>query len=101
MALLLAIPVACAHRFSRRPALVHSLWLLVLVKLVTPPLPVGRFAVAAWPVESDAEPVAVTVRVVAPPAPRSTAGRTRTRQLAPPQGMNSDQLKDPFSVGPL
>ena len=95
MALLLAVPAACAHRFSRRPALVHSLWLLVLVKLVTPPLPVGRFAVAVWPAESEFEPVAVTVLVAAPPVPGNSAGRPRSRQLAPPQGMNIEQLADP------
>ncbi len=38
LAAVLAIVVAGLSRFCRRPALVHSLWLLVLLKLVTPPL---------------------------------------------------------------
>jgi bla regulator protein blaR1 len=38
-ATLLALLVACLGRvFSRRPALMHCLWLLVLLKLITPPL---------------------------------------------------------------
>jgi beta-lactamase regulating signal transducer with metallopeptidase domain len=37
-ATLLALPVALAARLSRRPALAHALWLLVLLKLITPPL---------------------------------------------------------------
>jgi WD40 repeat protein/beta-lactamase regulating signal transducer with metallopeptidase domain len=35
---LLALAALLAARYGRRPALVHSLWLLVLIKLVTPPL---------------------------------------------------------------
>src|SRR3954447_23893132 len=35
---LLALLALAVGRFSRRPALVHSLWVLVLIKLVTPPL---------------------------------------------------------------
>ena len=38
VAVLLAVPAALAGRYCRRPALVHALWLLVLLKLVTPPL---------------------------------------------------------------
>jgi beta-lactamase regulating signal transducer with metallopeptidase domain len=34
----LALAVGTLSRFYRRPALVHSLWLVVLLKLVTPPL---------------------------------------------------------------
>ncbi len=35
---MLALAALLAGRYSRRPALVHGLWLLVLLKLVTPPL---------------------------------------------------------------
>jgi beta-lactamase regulating signal transducer with metallopeptidase domain len=37
-ATLLAVAVAAVARVCRRPALAHALWLLVLLKLVTPPL---------------------------------------------------------------
>jgi len=38
VASLLAVLVVAAGRICRRPALTHSLWLLVLVKLLTPPI---------------------------------------------------------------
>jgi beta-lactamase regulating signal transducer with metallopeptidase domain len=38
VASVLAVGAAAAGRFVRRPALIHSLWLLVLLKLLTPPL---------------------------------------------------------------
>jgi beta-lactamase regulating signal transducer with metallopeptidase domain len=41
VAAVLAVMVTVIGRISRRPALVHSLWILVLLKLLTPPL---------WPV---------------------------------------------------
>src|SRR5947209_10822006 len=72
-AALLAIPAFLAGRFwKRRPAVAHCLWLLVLVKLVTPPLyrpelpwlPADRPAEAA-PAVADgpgpAEPIRYTV----------------------------------------
>jgi beta-lactamase regulating signal transducer with metallopeptidase domain len=37
LASLLALVVAVVSRLYRRPALLHSLWLLVLIKLITPP----------------------------------------------------------------
>ena len=37
LATLLAVVVWCVTRIVRRPAVAHVLWLLVLVKLVTPP----------------------------------------------------------------
>src|SRR5262245_49854386 len=45
LALLLAVVASFVQRRLRRPALAHILWVLVLVKLVTPPLvsvPVGK-----------------------------------------------------------
>jgi WD40 repeat protein/beta-lactamase regulating signal transducer with metallopeptidase domain len=37
-AAVLAIPALLASRYARRPALAHALWLLVLIKLITPPI---------------------------------------------------------------
>src|SRR5229473_3153591 len=34
----LAVVVACLARTCRRPALIHGLWLVVMIKLVTPPV---------------------------------------------------------------
>ena len=44
-AVVLALVALAAGRVLRRPALTHGLWLLVLLKLLTPPLvrvPAGR-----------------------------------------------------------
>jgi beta-lactamase regulating signal transducer with metallopeptidase domain len=63
----LAIPAAAATYFSRRPALTHALWLLVLLKLVTPPfiaVPVSWARPAAsklFPTE-ERHPLAVPAR---------------------------------------
>ena len=38
VATLMAAMVAAVSRICRRPALTHSLWLVVMLKLVTPPL---------------------------------------------------------------
>ena len=37
VATILALIAACVGRFARRPALAHTLWILVLLKLITPP----------------------------------------------------------------
>src|SRR5580704_4844110 len=37
-ATVLAVVATCLARACRRPAVTHSLWLLVMVKLITPPL---------------------------------------------------------------
>src|SRR5437588_843865 len=38
MAAVIAVLVAVIARIWRRPAVVHALWILVLLKLITPPL---------------------------------------------------------------
>jgi hypothetical protein len=37
-ATVLAVVATCLARACRRPAVTHSLWLLVMIKLITPPL---------------------------------------------------------------
>jgi beta-lactamase regulating signal transducer with metallopeptidase domain len=74
----LALAALAAGRCFRRPALAHVLWVLVLVKLVTPPLvdvPVGwSIDVSPWLAEqSPAQPPSVTQ-----PAPLLTSARART-----------------------
>lgn len=64
MAGLLAVVAAVLSRFSRRPALLHALWLLVLLKLVTPPL--VPFSIG-WP-----GPLADNSPPAAAPAPPQT-----------------------------
>jgi hypothetical protein len=78
---LLALVALAAGRYSRRPALVHSLWLLVLLKLVTPPfvrLPLlGPEAAAPPPASALAAPEATEFAYVAPPS-GGEAAETRT-----------------------
>jgi beta-lactamase regulating signal transducer with metallopeptidase domain len=50
----LAVVAALVAKLARRPALSHALWLLVLLKLITPPLVVVP---VEWP-ESEATPAA-------------------------------------------
>src|SRR4051812_43592027 len=79
LAALLAALALAAGRFSRRPALAHSLWVLVLLKLVTPPvvpLPVpgwrGSESAAAHAPTPTHEAIVYPIAqadVHAPPAP--------------------------------
>lgn len=50
-AALLAVIAAIVSRFCRRPVVRHALWLLVLLKLITPPLPIS----VVWPQTEQAE----------------------------------------------
>jgi beta-lactamase regulating signal transducer with metallopeptidase domain len=55
-ATVLALVAAVVGRLWRRPAFTHALWLLVLLKLLTPPL----FVVpVSWPALADPAPVSV------------------------------------------
>jgi WD40 repeat protein/beta-lactamase regulating signal transducer with metallopeptidase domain len=76
-AAILAIPAFLVGRYGRRPALAHALWLLVLLKLITPPLlrptlfwlPAEPAAIATAPQadpvsEPDADAVEQTVGLV-------------------------------------
>jgi hypothetical protein len=47
VALLMALVVVTVACVWRRPAVLHALWLLVLIKLVTPPL---VWAPVPWPI---------------------------------------------------
>ena len=68
VAALLALLASAAGLWGRRPAITHALWLLVFLKLITPPL----FHVAIpWPepsVPSD-EPFGMVAPIVEEPAP--------------------------------
>jgi beta-lactamase regulating signal transducer with metallopeptidase domain len=64
VATVLALLAAAVSSVCRRPALVHSLWLLVLIKLITPPiLPVEIFQISA---EKSAAPESTLAALPAP-----------------------------------
>src|SRR5262245_56067006 len=84
-ATLMALLVTCLSRpLARRPAVVHGLWLLVLLKLITPPVyevPIPWPVASAGPTPTSAEPAPnevypvaeLVVRVDAPDDPHALA----------------------------
>ena len=92
-AALLAPLVAAIGIVARRPALMHALWVMVLLKLITPPLwsvPVvpGTAALAGevgGPRE-PAEPLAVIARLE-PPASEPVFGAGPTWEIVPPDSV--------------
>ncbi|MDB5314081.1 MAG: High-affnity carbon uptake protein Hat/HatR [Gemmataceae bacterium] len=81
VAAVLAVPAVAVGRWSRRPAVAHAAWLVVLIKLVTPPLltiplpvlPAATPAAASSPISRPAHPPAVPAVVVPVlPEPRPT-----------------------------
>jgi beta-lactamase regulating signal transducer with metallopeptidase domain len=88
MAAVIALVAAAFSLIRRRPALSHALWLLVILKLLTPPL---------WGVQIDR-------RWVEAAAPTRAAPRERSQSLAtqavsaPPEHIA--QVAPPIDVGP-
>lgn len=75
LATLLAVFVVVLARFCRRPALRHALWLLVLLKLITPPLlPISMM----WLGSEESEPPPAE----SPPAPVASEETTHTGSQA-------------------
>jgi beta-lactamase regulating signal transducer with metallopeptidase domain len=88
----LAIVVGLLLRILRRPALAHALWLLVLLKLVTPPL---VSLPCPWPA-GEAEPLAPTgdTQEEAPGAADAELGPV---VLEPPQGIEPSPATAPVA----
>ncbi len=89
MALLLAALAACAGRCWRRPAVTHGLWLLVLLKLITPPLIVVPVAWAHREV------------ITAPPAPVRPAPEPLLGPLPFAQAMENKAGAEQTRPGPV
>ncbi len=68
----LAVLALVVGRYSRRPALVHSLWLLVLLKLVTPPLIPLPIPGLAAPVPAEPGPPATAPEAAAGPVAQAS-----------------------------
>ena len=77
VACFLALLAVVVHRFTKRPAIAHLLWLVVLVKLVTPPLFHLPLVPNAWAsaAANEAEPTRHGVTLPPEPgfAPTNTA----------------------------
>jgi WD40 repeat protein/beta-lactamase regulating signal transducer with metallopeptidase domain len=76
MAAVLALAALAARRWSRRPALAHALWVLVLLKLLTPPM-------VPVPILAPEEEPATAVVLPAPP-PRLVARATSVTPVMRP-----------------
>jgi bla regulator protein BlaR1 len=93
-AAVLAVLAVCLGRLCRRPALSHALWLLVLVKLVTPPL---IMVPLPW-LERDEEPrLLATANAPAPVLPEDVAD-VQNDDLAPLELDPDDSSSAPDSV---
>src|SRR5207253_8529964 len=60
MATVLALLASTVGLVCRRPALVHSLWLLVLIKLITPPI----WQIEVFQVSSPSQEQSVSTAIV-------------------------------------
>src|SRR5262245_35983674 len=91
-AAVLAVPAYLVSRYARRPALAHALWLLVLLKLVTPPVIRPGLAWLPAAAEESAEAAApappplppVPVEVALPTLPRDRVWVGPERPAPPP-----------------
>jgi bla regulator protein blaR1 len=91
-ATVLALLIACAGRiFARRPAVLHCLWLLVLLKLVTPPL----YEVSVpWPEAGRSAPESAQAAYVLLERERETVGPSK------PDDVFVDRLAGAAGPGP-
>jgi WD40 repeat protein/beta-lactamase regulating signal transducer with metallopeptidase domain len=78
VAAVLAVGAVVAGRWCRRPALVHCLWLLVLIKLVTPPLVPLHVLPVGLPVEEE-----TTQAVAVAPVGEQLESRPRPSKTRP------------------
>jgi beta-lactamase regulating signal transducer with metallopeptidase domain len=97
MAAGLALAAFGVGRLSRRPALAHALWLLVLLKLVTPPL--VRVPVP-WPEAPPPAEAEVTPAAVADAAPPAPVPRPVPQEVAPPAADVAVPEKEPAPEAP-
>jgi beta-lactamase regulating signal transducer with metallopeptidase domain len=79
--LAVVVGVVCRSRFSQhRPALIHTLWLLVLAKLIIPPLiPIPVLADRPQPAGEHGEPRPIEQQIAAAP---SSANDSRAVELS-------------------
>src|SRR5579885_1756192 len=102
MATALALCAAVIGRFWKRPALTHSLWLLVLLKLVTPPLVPVSVLPSSWsqeraeaapavrPTPPAPEPPVVVVQAPLPPTvtePAPAVRRSNVKEVGDPKAI--------------
>lgn len=84
-AALLALVAVAGSRFCRHPAIVHGLWLLVFIKLLTPPLlPIPlSWERADQVTQGEPEPVIIEAKEPAPVDHEALAAHLRQLEQAP------------------
>src|SRR5262245_20815594 len=87
-ATVLAVAVAGLARACRRPALIHGLWLVVMIKLVTPPLVLVQLPAVGW--VKPLEPLAVRAQI-------DRSGESATNQSKLLAGATGQPLDDSVS----
>jgi beta-lactamase regulating signal transducer with metallopeptidase domain len=93
VATLLALVLGCVGLVWRRPALLHCLWLLVLLKLVTPPL--------LWiPVHWPAPPTPTAAPAAPAVAPPTDADPAATPAVISQSPATADPESDPLVMEP-
>jgi beta-lactamase regulating signal transducer with metallopeptidase domain len=86
LAMVLAVFAVAAERWSRRPALAHALWLLVLLKLLTPPVWTIGLPTIPLPRSMTSERMpgqAVSAQAVIPSPAAAPSTSTQASELAP------------------
>jgi bla regulator protein blaR1 len=95
-----AVLAAAVYRLSRRPALAHALWLLVLIKLLTPPLVVIPIALPASEDESPAPVIAEAGQPANEPQPEPQALPQEPTREVPLLPETNAGMVDPQPVTP-
>jgi beta-lactamase regulating signal transducer with metallopeptidase domain len=96
LATLLALVAALVSRFGRRPALAHALWLLVLLKLITPPF----FFVPLRVPESWTAAPAPAAPSALPTQSSPASSEPNDLAFAFPSSGDWDEPTDPVPAGP-
>lgn len=95
VAAVMAVATALVGRFTKRPALVHGLWLLVLVKLITPPL--ATLAIP-WPTDGWRFPQVTEAVASEANFPRSSALEPVEFRLVEPGRAQSPVRSEPVPI---
>ncbi len=99
VAVVLALLACAARRLGASPRLVHAMWLLVLIKLITPPLIPLTLPQPGEPAAELAGVPPESTRAMSP-ATRTVAPRLGTDEVTPPASVDSIpvQVAEPVSA---
>ena len=93
LAAVLALAAMAVSRIFRRPALSHALWLIVLLKLITPPL--WSIALPLMPAEKAHKPPLPPVELSLPPVDERKSVQAASSQAEGPGWWAVPTLQEP------